>query len=77
MRLFLGPKSSIRQEPSVSLIGGFHFYSLALLFWFDLFLEAIVEILEKISLVIGEIYRHQKDILKQTELYWVENSLKL
>ena len=33
-------------------------------FWFDLFLEARAEILEKISLV----FWHQKDILKLTDL---------
>ena len=35
------------------LIGRFYFDSLTLLFWFDLFLEARAEILEKISLVFG------------------------
>ena len=36
-----------------------------LLFWFDLFLEARAEIL---MLVIWEIWRHQKDIFKLTDL---------
>ena len=40
-----------------------------LFFWFDLFLEARAEILEKISLVFWKIWRHQKDILKLTDLY--------
>ena len=44
-----------------------------LLFWFDLFLEARVEILEKVSLVFWEIWRHQKDILKLTDLYKISN----
>ena len=35
------------------LIEGFYFASPILLFWFDLFLEARVEILEKISLVLS------------------------
>ena len=39
-----------------------------LFFWFDLFLEARAEILKKISLVLWKIWRHQKDILKLTEL---------
>ena len=38
-----------------------------LFFWFDLFLEARAEILEKVSLVFWEIWRHQKDILKLTD----------
>ena len=50
------------------LIGGFYFDSPTLLLWFDLFLEARAEILEKISLVSWEIWRHQKDILKLTDL---------
>ena len=37
-------------------------------FWFDLFLEARVEILEKIPLVFWEIWRHQKDSLKLIDL---------
>ena len=37
-------------------------------FLFDLFLEARAEILEKISLVVWKIWRHQKDILKLTDL---------
>jgi hypothetical protein len=52
-----------------TVIGGFYFYYLKLLFWFDLFLEARAEILEKIPLVFWEIWRHQKDILKLTDLY--------
>ena len=39
-----------------------------LFFWFDLFLEARAEILEKNSVVFWEIWRHQKDILKLTDL---------
>ena len=39
------------------------------IFWFYLFLEAKAEILEKISLVFWEIWRHQKDILKLIDLY--------
>ena len=39
-----------------------------LLFWLDLFLEARAEILEKISLVFWEIWRHRKDISKLTAL---------
>ena len=44
-----------------------------LLFWFDLFLYARAEILEKILLVLWEIWRRQKDILKSTDLYepWI------
>ena len=38
------------------------------IFWFYLFLEAKAEILEKISLVFWEIWRHQKDILKLIDL---------
>ena len=38
------------------------------LVWFDLFLEARAEILEKKSLVFWKIWRHQKDILKSTDL---------
>ena len=41
-----------------------------LFFWFDLFLEARAEILEKISLVFWEIWRNQKDILKLTDIYF-------
>ena len=37
-------------------------------FLFDLFLEAKAEILEKISLVFWEIWRHQNDILKLTDI---------
>jgi hypothetical protein len=40
-----------------------------LIFLFDLFLEAKEEILEKISLVFWSKQRHQKDILKLTDLY--------
>ena len=46
----------------------FYFDSLTLIFWFDLFLEAMAEILEKISLVFWKIWRHQKDISKLTDL---------
>ena len=35
-------------------------------FWFDL--EARAEILAKISLLFGDIWRHQKDILKLSDL---------
>ena len=52
------------------LIEGFYFDSLTLLFWFDLFLEARAEILEKITLVFWEIWRHQTDILKLTDIYF-------
>ena len=38
------------------------------LFWFDLFLEASAEILEKITLGFWDIWRHQKDILKLADL---------
>ena len=37
-------------------------------FIFDLVLEARAEILEKISLSFGEVWKHQKDILKLTDL---------
>ena len=37
-------------------------------FWFDHFLEASVEILEKNSLVLWKKFWHQKDILKLTDL---------
>ena len=40
-----------------------------LFFWFDLFLEAWAEILEKISLVFWEIWRHRKEFLKLADLY--------
>ena len=40
-----------------------------LLFWFDLFLEARAEILEKNSLFFWKIWRHQKAILKLTDFY--------
>ena len=50
------------------LIGGFYFDSITQLFWFDLFLEARAEIMEKKSLVFWEIWRHQKDFLKLTDL---------
>ena len=53
----------------MQLIGGFYFDSLTVLFWFDLFLEARAEILEKISLVFWSKRWHQKDILKLTDLY--------
>ena len=43
-------------------------------FWFDLFLEARAEILEKKSLVFWKIWRHQKDILQLTDLYNVEET---
>ena len=46
-------------------------------FWFDLFLEARAEILEKISLVFWEIWRHQKDILKSTDLYYINPRILL
>ena len=47
----------------------FHYYcKVPLFFWFDLFLEARADILEKISLFFGEIWRHQKDILKLSDL---------
>ena len=42
---------------------------LLLLFWLDLFLEARAEILSKKLLVFWSIWRHQKDILKLTDLY--------
>ena len=45
-----------------------------LFFWFDHFLEAKAEILEKI-VVFWEIWRHQKDILKLTDLYLLENNM--
>ena len=45
-----------------------------LFFWFDLFLEARAEILENFSLIFWEIWKHQKDILKLTDLY-EENSM--
>ena len=38
-------------------------------FYFYLFLEAKAEILEKISLVFWDIWRHQKDIFELTVLY--------
>ena len=38
-------------------------------FWFDLYLEARVEIITKISLVFWSIWRRQKDISKITDLY--------
>ena len=50
------------------LNGGFYFDSLTLFFWFDLFLEAREEILEKIPLLFWEIWRHQKDILKLADI---------
>ena len=50
------------------VIGGFYFDSRTLFFLLDFFLEARAEILEKISLVFWEIWRHQKDILKLTDL---------
>ena len=46
----------------------FYFNFLTLIIWFDLFLEARAEILTKISLVFWEIWRHQKEILKLTDL---------
>ena len=39
-----------------------------LFFWYDLYLEARAEILEKITLAFWEIWRHQKEILKLTDL---------
>ena len=39
----------------------------ALFFWFDLFLQARAEILEKISFFLSKRW-HQKDILKLTDL---------
>ena len=53
----------------VPLIGGFYLDSLTLLFWFDLFLDARAEILEKISLGFWKKFWHKKDILKLTDLY--------
>ena len=44
-------------------------YKVPLLFWFDLFLEARAEILEKNCGVFWGIWRHQKDILKLSDLY--------
>ena len=49
-------------------IGGFYFDFLTLLFWFDLYLEAMAEILEKILLFFWKKFWHQKDILKLTDL---------
>ena len=46
----------------------------ALVFRFDLFLEARAEILEKKSLVFWKICRHQKHILKLTDLYYRDRS---
>ena len=50
-------------------------YTWGILFWlsyttflFDPFLETRAEILEKISLMFWKIWRHQKDILKLTDL---------
>ena len=40
-----------------------------LIFLFDLFLEARAEILENFLLIFWKIWRHQKDILKLTDLY--------
>ena len=48
--------------------GGFYFDSLTLLFWFDIFLEARTEILEKVLLFFWKKILHQKDILKLTDL---------
>ena len=45
-----------------------HMYKVPLFFWFDLFLKARAEILEKISRIFWEIWRDQKDILKLTDL---------
>ena len=56
------------QKIRALLIGGFYFDSLTLIFWFDLFLEARAEILEKISLVFWSQRWHQKEILKFTDL---------
>ena len=47
-----------------------------LFFWFDLFLEARAEILEKILLVFWKKFWRQKDILKLTDLYVFKNSNK-
>ena len=44
-------------------------FILTLLFWFELCLEARAEILENVSLFFWEIWGHQKDILKLTDLY--------
>ena len=49
----LGSKKRSKQKNTghfIPLIGGFYFDFLKLLFWFDLFLEARAEVLEKISL---------------------------
>ena len=40
-------------------------------FWYDLFLEARAEMLEKFSLVFWKIWRHQNDTLELTDLYFV------
>jgi hypothetical protein len=45
----------------------------ALFFWFDLFLEVRVEILEKKLLVFWSKQYHQKDILKLTDLYLIQS----
>ena len=50
------------------VIGGFYFDPLPLLFWFDFFLEARVEILEIILLVFWSKRWNQKDMLKLTDL---------
>ena len=42
--------------------------TLTLIFWFDLFLEARAEFLEKNSLVFWKKFWYQKDILKLTDL---------
>ena len=43
-----------------------------LFFWFNLFLEARAEMLEKKFLFFWEIWRRQKDISKLTDLYFNE-----
>ena len=49
-------------------IGGVYFDSLTSFFDFYLILEAWAEIMENISLFFWKIWRHQKDILKLTDL---------
>ena len=58
----------------IHLIREFYFDSVTLLFWFDLFLEARAEILEKILLVFWSKRWYQKDILKLTDLYLLRES---
>ena len=45
-----------------------YWYKVPLFFWFDLFLEARAEILEKISVFFWLKRWHQKNILKLTDL---------